>query len=701
MTFEALLAYLGASLAIVGGGVLCQRSHTLVPRAFALGMLVLALREACVGLGAQTLLPVDALYWRRLGWMITTVLPGSWLLFSISFARSNYRELLAKWKWGIVGALALPVALVTVCRRAFLDIPAEVSEASPQVLRFDWLGYTLCIFGLLLAVVVLVNLEGTLRASAGAKRWQVKFMLLGVGSLFAAYIYTMSQTLLFSAVTVTLQSVDSCAVVVANILIIVSLTRDRLLQTQVYFSQAALYNSLAVLLIGSYLLTVGLLAKAIQYLGGNKILPLGTFVVFMALVGLTLILLSERLRQTIKQFIRRHLYHARYDYRHMWMAFSQRTTSVVDVQELCTVVAKMVSETFGVPAVTIWLRQEEANGEIRLGGSTVFSEGQLPLPGFAPQGWVELLGYMCERQFPVDFEAPPDKLGEVLYQAQRDGFRHASIRYCVSLTAAQESLGVMTLHNRLTREAFTSQDYELLQTIADQVAASLLNLQLGQRLARAKQMEAFQTLSAFFVHDLKNLASKLSMTVTNLPAHYENPAFREDMLRTLSGSVTRINAMCGRLAQLTHQLELHCTRTDLNALIRAVLADLRPSLTGRLVEDLQPVPWPNVDSEQLQKVVVNLVLNAHEAIGANGAIRVATERVNGWVVLAVSDNGCGMSREFLERSLFQPFRTTKKSGLGIGLFQSRIIVEAHQGKIEVESEADKGSTFRVFLRCEA
>jgi putative PEP-CTERM system histidine kinase len=328
------------------------------------------------------------------------------------------------------------------------------------------------------------------------------------------------------------------------------------------------------------------------------------------------------------------------------------------------------------------------------------SEGQLPLPGFTAQGRVALLDYMRERQFPIDFEAAPDKRGAALSQAQRDGFQHAYIRYCVSLTAAQEYLGVMTLHDRLTHEAFTLQDHELLQTIADQVAASLLNLQLGQRLARAKQMEAFQTLSAFFVHDLKNLASKLSMTVTNLPVHYDNPAFREDMLRTLSGGVARINAMCSRLAQLTHQLELHCTQTDLNALIHAVLADLRPSLTVQLIEDLQPLPWLHVDPEQLQKVVVNLVLNAQEAVEANGAIRIATERMNGWVVLAVSDNGCGMSREFLEHSLFQPFRTTKKSGLGIGLFQSKIIVEAHQGKIEVESEEGKGSIFRVFLRCE-
>jgi hypothetical protein len=66
-------------------------------------------------------------------------------------------------------------------------------------------------------------------------------------------------------------------------------------------------------------------------------------------------------------------------------------------------------------------------------------------------------------------------------------------------------------------------------------------------------------------------------------------------------------------------------------------------------------------------------------------------------VLAVSDNGCGMDPDFLNRSLFRPFQTTKKNGLGIGLFQSKMIVEAHLGKINVESQPGKGTTFRIAL----
>ena len=95
--------------------------------------------------------------------------------------------------------------------------------------------------------------------------------------------------------------------------------------------------------------------------------------------------------------------------------------------------------------------------------------------------------------------------------------------------------------------------------------------------------------------------------------------------------------------------------------------------------------------------MTNLVLNARDALGPGGRIRVRTELVGGSVVLTVTDNGCGMSAAFLKDSLFRPFQSTKKKGLGIGMFQSRMIVEAHGGSIRVESETGKGSTFRVSL----
>jgi signal transduction histidine kinase len=103
------------------------------------------------------------------------------------------------------------------------------------------------------------------------------------------------------------------------------------------------------------------------------------------------------------------------------------------------------------------------------------------------------------------------------------------------------------------------------------------------------------------------------------------------------------------------------------------------------------------DREQLQSVIMNMLLNARDAVGSRGQVIVRTDQGDGWAALSVSDNGCGISPEFLRDSLFRPFQTTKKKGLGIGMFQSKMIVEAHQGSIQVKSELGIGTTFRIML----
>jgi signal transduction histidine kinase len=161
--------------------------------------------------------------------------------------------------------------------------------------------------------------------------------------------------------------------------------------------------------------------------------------------------------------------------------------------------------------------------------------------------------------------------------------------------------------------------------------------------------------------------------------------------------VNKVNSLCGHLSMLSQKIELKKVETDLSELIASSLSCLNGRNTVSIFEDLQPLPRLMIDPEQVQKVFTNLILNANEALGNGGEIRVGTRKSDGWAIVSVRDNGCGMTKEFIEKSLFRPFKTTKKQGMGIGLFQSKMIVEAHQGRIEVESEEGRGTTFRVFL----
>jgi putative PEP-CTERM system histidine kinase len=298
---------------------------------------------------------------------------------------------------------------------------------------------------------------------------------------------------------------------------------------------------------------------------------------------------------------------------------------------------------------------------------------------------------------PADFDAPRAEALALLKRYHPDYFpEEGGHRIAVPLTAGGELLGVVTVGDRVRAIPYTVEELDLLATIGSQVAAGLLNLRLSQRLLDAKQFEAFQAMSTFFVHDLKNTASTLSLMLQNLPEHFDEPAFREDALQAVSHTVNRINGTVRRLSSL-RQLQITPAVGDFNELVRSGLQGIHGACRRQIEERFGNLPPVAFDSDAMQKVVVNLVLNACEAVGADGKVVVETSCPGGWVILVVSDNGGGMPPDFIASRLFRPFQTRKKDGMGIGLYQSRMIVEAHRGRIEVESKEGEGSTFRVLL----
>jgi signal transduction histidine kinase len=184
--------------------------------------------------------------------------------------------------------------------------------------------------------------------------------------------------------------------------------------------------------------------------------------------------------------------------------------------------------------------------------------------------------------------------------------------------------------------------------------------------------------------------------VQNLRTHFDNPEFRDEAVGALAKSVERINDLISRIGSLRDEFRINAVRGDLNALVATVMQEFKGS-------DVQfecaygVLPETMLDGELIQRAVRNLVLNAKEASRPGARIEVQTEQQNGCAVLMVRDNGSGMSEEFLRTQLFRPFATTKKKGIGIGMFQTKMIVEAHRGRIFVESKQGQGTTFRVLL----
>jgi putative PEP-CTERM system histidine kinase len=373
----------------------------------------------------------------------------------------------------------------------------------------------------------------------------------------------------------------------------------------------------------------------------------------------------------------------------------------VDANQLSAAVCAMVSESLEVLSVSVWL-VDESQKRLTLAGSTAIPAAEGRKYEHAGKSAAAFIATMKREIGCVDLADRSDSENwswpAEIMQADPKFLGASKMRYAVGLQAGGEFVGVMTLNDdRVGHQDLNGEDMILIETLATQLAAGLLNLRLSARLRKAKEMEAFQAVSTFFVHDLKNLASRLSLTMRNLPGNFDNPEFRADALRVMSTSLEKIDDMCARLAMLRQGIELSVAPCDINEFVARTLDEFGGSLKAEVRRSLRPLPKALMDSEQIHKVLTNLLINASEALNGNGLIEVSTIEEGSSVGFAVRDNGCGMSEEFLEQSLFRPFKTTKKKGLGIGLFHSKLIVEAHRGSFEVTSTVGAGSEFRVLL----
>jgi putative PEP-CTERM system histidine kinase len=697
-SLETSLAFAAAFLTFL---LICivaiKDRQSFVGRNFIACLTSLAFIQFFLGLSIQADTPHDALQCEQLRTVFAAVQPGIFLMFSLAYARAEYRTYFTRWKYVIVAAFAAPVLTLALLRPAFMEYPPLRGPLSPQIIPLGYAGKIFYSTFLVSAVLILANLERTLRASTGRIRWQIKFVVLGMSSICAIWIYISGQVLIYSALDTSYYILYPVSTIAANLLFLWGLVRSQFFNVDVYLSRTTIQYSLTAILASIYLISVGILAYLAHSFNRQWSLPLDALVVIFALSVLAMLLLSDRLQEKIKRFVTRHFHRPIHDYRKAWMDLIEKTNSLMDAHDLCAVVSRIISQTFGILSVNIWLC-DEAKETLYLTGSTVFTPAQAMELERSGPAVSELIKAVDGQFVPLDLEDAPFDWADEIMRAKPQNLKEFKMRYILPLRAGTQLVGIMTLNSdRVGKKVLSLEDFDLLNAYASQLAARVIQLRLSENLRRAREVESFQNVLTFFVHDLKNMASRLSLTMQNLSAYFDNPEFRGDALKLIGNSVAKIETTCSRLSWLRQKLQLKIGPSDLNGLLTTTLNDFENSGGFHFDRDFQQLPLIPLDSEQIQHVVTNLIMNARDAMKGQGIIHVTTSASNHQAVLSIKDSGCGMSRQFIEKMLFRPFTSTKKRGMGIGLFHSKMIVEAHRGRIEVDSEEGKGSTFRVIL----
>jgi putative PEP-CTERM system histidine kinase len=589
---------------------------------------------------------------------------GAWLVFLLAlFHRARYFALLAA-----LAASTWAVHLVT----SFLSL----SSAS--------LG------GVAVAICGLFLVEMLFRNTPDESRGRIIALVVGIGGIFAYDLILHSQAIALGVYDSTTWSARAAANVLFVPFIAVMARRTPQAKFEIFVSRHVVFYSASVISVAVYLALMIIGSRLLVTYGGTWGELARVVFVTAAAIALILLLVSEKLRGSLRVWLNKHFFRNKYDYREEWLRL---IATVAEVQDRSTreVVVRSIGQLVGSPGGWLWLLSDDGRSyELALAHNVENSLPSLDANGelvrfIKADGWlVDLEEYETNRPMYGKLELPN-------WLKDRD-----DAWLIVPLMFQQQLLGLVMLAKGPVLFELNFEDRDLLKTVGNHLAVHLAQAHSDRLLTEARQFDAYNRLTAFLMHDLNNLIAQQSLIVENAKKHGRNPEFVDDAMRTIENSVERMRRVMERLKRRSESGVSRSTNIQ-----EAIAAAIDACSEG------VPKPTPeirisgvvlSIDGEQLSTVLSHLIKNAQDATPAEGEVRVSVGGDDNEIVIEVADTGAGMSREFIRERLFQPFDSTKGSrGMGIGAYQAREFARSNGGELLVDSEEGVGTIVRLVL----
>ncbi len=575
------------------------------------------------------------------------------------------------------------IALLTV------HVAALIASALHIKLLGDSMS-ALLLSQLTLAIFALVLLEQVLRSVDDDALWSIKPLCLGLAGIFAFDLYLHAQAVLFNRPDVDALSIRAMVHAMVVPLLAASAKRQYSWLTRVRLSPKAAFHTTALLGAGFYLLFLSGVGYYVRYFGGDWGRALQQGMLFLGLVALAVLAVSGTARARLRVLIGKHLFHYRFDYREEWLKFTHTLSSRDSSRGVGLQVIRGLADMLESPAGALWTRAD--NSEVftqtarwNMPPMQAVESTNSPFCKFvARSGWVVNLDEYRDHR---------DRYGYLSLPPWLAGIPKAWL--VIPLMVDENLIGFCVLAGARTSIDVNWEVNDLLKIAGRQSAGFLAQMQATEALLEARKFESFNRMSAFVVHDLKNIITQLSLMIKNAKRHGENPDFQKDMLMTVESSLERMRQLLLQLRQGATQPG-PAIGVDLAALIERRVA-LCAAQNQRL--DLQ---WSDPihargHVEQLERVLGHMVQNAFDATDTGGRVWIRLERHGAEARITIGDTGRGMTASFIRDRLFKPFQTTKSNGMGIGAYESLQYVRDLGGSIDVQSVVNQGTVVTLTL----
>ena len=607
---------------------------------------------------------------------------ATWLLLLTEVARTSAPRLL------LTGTHVLWIGLLIVGVAAPLFPSLGIELHNPALL--------LSRAGLILALCALVLLEQIYRNSSHAGRASLRYLVAGVGGMFAYDLFLYSQAELMEGISASAWNARGVIIVLMAPLIALATRRNPQWSVDIFVSRQVVFYTTTFVAAGVYLVAMALAGYVIRDLGGSWG-GVGQILFFAgAAVVLAFLMLSSDLRRQLAVFINKHFYSNKYDYRIEWLRFIQTLSSTAEGDTRRTAI-RSVAQIFDSAGGVLFVHDERARQFVPV---SAWPHPLENIQGIAPiADSSELIQFVRRRHWIIDlkeYERTPDIYENIELPPWLRG--NPDLRIVSPLLELDRLFGLFVLYDPPPPFELTYEDRDLLKTVGRHVATQLAQHDADRRLAESQQFEAYNKLTAFMMHDLKNSVAQLQLLVTNSQRHKHNPAFIDDAIETIDNTVDRMTRLIDQLRQSTAGHAVQVVRFDdliRNAVDRCGLRSPAPQV------DMQTdAIFVSADPQRLAAVVEHVIRNAQDAAPA-GEVTIHLAATARSATLTVADNGKGMDAEFVRERLFRPFDSTKGSkGMGIGAYQTREYVQMLGGHVEVQSSPGRGTRFSITLPAE-
>jgi putative PEP-CTERM system histidine kinase len=555
-----------------------------------------------------------------------------------------------------------------------------------------WLDYAYEYIFLLFIVLnlwILVLLEQLYRNANLQVRWAIWPLVIALASVAIFDFVLYAQATMVGGIDFDFWYSRGFLALFVAPLLLVSTRRVKNGEVRIFVSRNVVFYSSMLMIAGTYLLLMALAGYVINYIGGEwgSLVSIG----FLMLSGIVLIalLITESLRRRVKVFIAKNFFANKYEYRDEWLNLIEKieTTSGESHYQMATqIMMSKVDALRGaiIKKVTDQHYQQQYSHGINIDEN--IEEQLIEVGKFCQQqGWIVDVN---------EYEQSPTIYPDLALNIAR--CKEQNIQIIVPIFIGKAFYGLFVLADENKIKQLNWEDRDLLFAVSKQLGNFISLYEATDKLSESKQFDAFNRMSAFLVHDLKNVQAQLALITTNAAKHRDNPEFIDDVFETVESATERLAKVLSQLRK--KQVEQSSNRKiDLAQTIDKVVSQCnvqQPQVSFEHDGNCCSL----IDHEAFHSVMHHLIQNAQEATENHGWVKVTLAEKKRTIRITIEDNGCGMSEEFINTRLFRPFDTTKgNAGMGIGVFEAKQFFESMAGIIKVESTPKQGTIFTIDL----